>query len=359
MSELRDNGRPPAPEGFAGTRADDARAEDKGLVLASEAPQVHRDVPWWAGLVCCLVAGALMAVLPDLVCVVAIAYGAAVVLDRGPLWGRVAAVVGTLAVSGVAVLLAAPGAAASSLAFVALALASAGLARRGRLTSGACCLLVAGSALAVLAVAELAARAEGTSLSQVATSSLDTHQGSLVGQTAEVAAEAQTLRELVGLLWPINYVVASACELLCAYAGLALAQRQGAPGFRLSPLRDFDLPFWVLVVLAVDVTALLAGATVDTWPYLAHQVTSVVLMALRLAFAFQGFAVLAWFLYRRNVSAAGRAAILAMAFVLEVQLVIMTIVGLLDAWRNYRQLPRGRGRVTVQGPANKESAHAD
>lgn len=347
------------PEGFSDKGSVGARPGSGAIVPFSSEPQQHRNVPLWVGLVCCVAGGACLAMLPTMACVLAVAYGAAVAFDQGSPRARVLACAGTLAATGVATFLASPDGTGTSLVLAALALAMAGLAKVGRLTPGSRCLLVVGTALALLLIDGLVAHAAGTSLSQVVSATVDAYESSLAGQTAEAIAQAEALRSAVELMWPSTYVVVATCELVCAHVGLWLASRNGVPGIRLEPFEGFDLPFWVLVALAVDVTALVADATVQAWPDLANQVALNALLALRVALAFQGFAVLVWFLRKRQVGAGGRAALLVLAFVLEVQLVIMTIVGLLDMWCNYRRLPRGRGKVTVQGPADNESAHAD
>ena len=66
-----------------------------------------------------------------------------------------------------------------------------------------------------------------------------------------------------------------------------------------------------------------------------------VILAVRFALAAQGLAVLSWVIREKKPSGLMAALAVIAALYLEVQFIVMSIVGLVDVWRNFRHLERG------------------
>ena len=63
--------------------------------------------------------------------------------------------------------------------------------------------------------------------------------------------------------------------------------------------------------------------------------------------------MLTWFFREKRMGSFASTVFTLLALYLELQFYIMTIVGLVDVWRNFRHLPRGK-KVTVQDASNQE-----
>ena len=88
-------------------------------------------------------------------------------------------------------------------------------------------------------------------------------------------------------------------------------------------------------------------------------VSANLVMALRFALLAQGMGVLSWFLEEKNVGALGRTLAAVAGLYLEAQFIVVSIVGLVDVWANFRHLVRG-GQPGPTGNAeqDKEPANA-
>ena len=116
-------------------------------------------------------------------------------------------------------------------------------------------------------------------------------------------------------------------------------------------LRDFDLPLWVVAVFVVAVCGLAVATSVSLGlTQLLLMVSLNVIMGLRFAFMIQGLALISAFMRKRELRQFTRVLTFVAAFYLEAQFFVMSIVGLVDVWANFRHLPRGK-RITVQDNA--------
>ena len=77
------------------------------------------------------------------------------------------------------------------------------------------------------------------------------------------------------------------------------------------------------------------------------------LLTVRYALAAQGLAVLAWQARARKVPRFTCVAVVLVAMYLEAQFIVMSVVGLLDIWGNFRHLPRGEEQP-VQGEPKQD-----
>lgn len=298
-----------------------------------------------------------------------VTYGYAVTIRQstvgGSLRGNVAAALAAL-VPAVALGAASGAQGALAAAIECLAtLATAALLVSGRMTPGAGCLVVGASAASQLAADAALAAVGGTTLGAVMSSLIDDYLGQLSGVVA--AGSGTALAELgyvLALVWPVSYVVQSLGWFLVAHLGAWLvSSRVTAPPLRLPSQAAYDLPLWVVGVLVATVAALAAAVSVPALSARPLLMASVnVLLALRFALAAQGLAVLTWVARRHQLKSPSGVLLAAAALILELQFFVLTFVGLVDVWANFRHLRRGQGsRPGQRDPAmqDKKSARAD
>lgn len=343
MSDWPKDGCPPQPGDVAGER---------GIVPAG-APRGGgvRPLSVSGGLVLCAIGGAAASTTLSMIASALVAYGFIAASESGSPKARLAAVAASVLP---AVALAAPMGAFAALAaalccLVALVVAEA--VRRSALTPGAACVVVGASALAHLGVDAAAAAASGTTVWAGIEEMLDLYQQQLDGFATGVAM--QGVREVMGVMWPLAYVLTALGEYLFALLGVGLASpRTTERHVRLPRLVDYDLPLWVVSVLVASVAGIAFGLTVtggvgDS----VLMVSANVALALRFAFMAQGLAVVTWLVRSHHVGPLASGLLGAAALFLEVQFFVMTIAGLVDVWANFRHLDRGGrlgGRATAE-----------
>ena len=223
------------------------------------------------------------------------------------------------------------------------ALAVAELARRGKLTPTSAIVAAIVATAARIGVAEAFAAAQQTTLASSFAGLLDENRDALGSVALIDDATWSTVKWAMGLFWPAIYATLSTFELLCSCAGAALAARSlQARGVKQPRLGLFDLPLWVV---AIFVAAVAGIAVWYTQPAIANDallaISGNALLIVRYALAFQGFAVLVWLMQGRNLPAVAILLAGLVAVYLEAQFIVMSIVGLLDVWINFRHLTRG------------------
>ena len=143
-------------------------------------------------------------------------------------------------------------------------------------------------------------------------------------------------------------------EFCVAWIGVQTAARGlRLPQDLLPHLAGFDAPLWTVVLLVASLLGLSLGSVISSTTGLVSQVSLNAVMVSRLIFAAQGLAVLSWLFRQKRMGPFAVAFLTLLAIFLELQFYIMTIVGLVDVWRNFRHLPRGK-KVTVQDASNQK-----
>lgn len=346
MGFSHDNGLPPVPEGMHGAGEPQ---QGGGLTLWKDQRQNGpKETPFVLACVLC-VAGALSAAsVPPLACLL-VGFGA---LCAGAGRGRGAHALiaaGTLVACGIGGAFIGTGAVPDALIVGALSLGSALAVEKGRMRPGVACAIVAITAAAQIGSAAASAMMAGTRVGDSFIEVLVSNLQAL--EAAGVDASSRSLVEwAVRTFWPAAFSTESMLEFLCAFAGTGLAARRLRsrrvewPDFGL-----FDLPLWVVAVFVAALAGCVAWYThQDTFGNVVLMVSGNALLTVRYALAAQGLAVLVWHMRNRKTPAfAARLAILA-ALYLEVQFIVMSVVGLLDIWSNFRRLPRGEQRHAIQ-----------
>lgn len=176
--------------------------------------------------------------------------------------------------------------------------------------------------------------------------------GALGNGASEQVALAQAILRVV---WPVTYVVPALGELLLACLGVKIAStRMGERSLSLPDFAEFDLPLWVVALFVGGLVGLAVCLTVKVQTDGIWFMTSAnVILAVRFALAAQGMAVLCWFIRKRQPSRLMAALAVIAALYLEMQFIVMSIVGLVDVWSDIRHLNRGK-TVTVQDNARQD-----
>ena len=348
MSGWFNNGLPPRPQG-AGEVREPGQGGQGGIVPfgtpADEKPSEKRPALSVAsGLFFCALGGAVAASGLPLVAPALVAYGLVSCAVCGGLRERVLAVLATLvpavgfSVSGGAVAVVAP------VVLCLAALVTAELLVRERLTPGVGCVVVAGVTLAQLGAESLVALSQGATLAASMEALFDAYLQQLgSASTFDLAVQMSAIKALLSVLWPATYVVVALAAFLVAHVGVWLAaSRAGERAPKLPRTVDYDLPLWVVGVLVLAVAALAVTLTV---PAASSQVLLMVaanvVVAVRFALVAQGLAVLVWFVQRHHMRGFGSALLGMAVLYLEAQFFVLTLVGLVDVWANFRHMQRG------------------
>lgn len=340
MSGRPTNDLPTPPQG---TGRSELSSEKRGIVPAA-APQGGRQgLSLPAGIALCALGGMVATSTFSLLGPVFLAYGYLVVARGGD--GRVRALGALAAVATAVVLSFSLGASAvvSSVVSCLVAVIACEALLAGRLTPGLGCVVVGAAALCSIGADSIIASAQGTTIKETVMEALDVIESSLDGPTIAVGTVVSGIRAAMSVLWPFSYVLASFGSYLFATIGMGMATGRGTEEGPVVPrLVTYDLPLWVVGALVVSAAGLAVGITVEgALPHAVLVVSANLIMALRLAFAAQGLAVLVWLLDSKGLSPLVKGLVGALALYLEVQFVVMTIVGLVDVWANFRHLPRG------------------
>ena len=151
-----------------------------------------------------------------------------------------------------------------------------------------------------------------------------------------------TLEPIVTYLWPMVYVLSAMVNTLFAASGARIVATRGGMG----PVRiaAFDAPLWSVGALALGIVG--CGASMANIPYASVVLTCslTVLLSVRFIFMLQGFGVLLAKLEQHRMGCFTRTLVLLFAVWIETMFFILSIVGLVDVWANFRHLPREGAR---------------
>lgn len=234
-------------------------------------------------------------------------------------------------------------------------LASALAVEKGKMRPGVACAIVVLAAAAQIGVAIVAAKMANTSVGDSFIGVLAANPQLL--ESAGLDADVRSLVEwAVRTFWPAAFSTTALIEFLCAYAGCGLAARRLRdrkvewPDFGL-----YDLPLWVVAVFVASLAGCAAWYThQEATGNALLMVSGNVLLTVRYALAAQGLAVLAWQARNRRVPTLTAVVVILVAMYLEAQFIVMSVVGLLDIWGNFRRLPRGEEEQPVQGEPKQD-----
>lgn len=215
--------------------------------------------------------------------------------------------------------------------------------------------LVIAAALAVsMSVDAVTAAQAGTSLAEATTSMLMEVARLSVGRGVQAELTLVSIEPVMGLIWPMVYVLSAVIDALVAGFGSFLGSVQrpaprgtmppAAPVLRVPQISLFDAPLWSVGLLALSVLGLGVSFAGVPEAQLVRTVSVTLFLSVRIIFMIQGFAVALGLMNRWHMGCLGRIAIIMIALWLEVMFV-MSIIGLVDVWANFRKLPRDGART--------------
>lgn len=209
--------------------------------------------------------------------------------------------------------------------------------------AGICAVIVA-TALVNIGIEAAVATAAGSSLSQVVDGLL-AYMVSVAQDAAGTGIQAELIvRQIAPVLkalWPFTYVASAGMDALAAGIGsyLMYVRTSGIP--RVPAIVAFDMPMWPVGVLIASILGLSASLSGFPGAEVLLSVSVTALMSVRFIFAIQGFAVVLTFANRFRFGCLGRTLLLVLSIWLETMFFIVSIVGLIDVWANFRKLARG------------------
>lgn len=209
--------------------------------------------------------------------------------------------------------------------------------------AGICAVIVA-TALVNIGIEAAVATAAGSSLSQVVDGLL-AYMVSVAQDAAGTGIQAELIvRQIAPVLkalWPFTYVASAGMDALAAGIGsyLMYVRTSGIP--RVPAIAAFDMPMWPVGVLIASILGLSASLSGFPGAEVLLSASVTVLMSVRFIFAIQGFAVVLTFANRFRFGCLGRTLLLVLSIWLETMFFIVSIVGLIDVWANFRKLTRG------------------
>lgn len=206
------------------------------------------------------------------------------------------------------------------------------------------CAVVVATALVNIGIEDAVATAAGSSLSQVVDGLL-AYMVSVAQDAAGTGIQAELIvRQIAPVLkalWPFTYVASAGMDALAAGIGsyLMYVRTSGIP--RVPAIAAFDMPMWPVGVLIASILGLSASLSGFPGAEVLLSVSVTALMSVRFIFAIQGFAVVLTFANRFRFGCLGRTLLLVLSIWLETMFFIVSIVGLIDVWANFRKLTRG------------------
>ena len=225
---------------------------------------------------------------------------------------------------------------------------------RSRLSLSVAFALVGCGTLALIGVDAIQLQSMDSSIANMITQLVNEYASSIGVASVSAAAQIDALRAMLQLYWPSAYLVVALVEFVCALLGACASARREGLRVSMPSLVDYDVPVWLVGVLVADILGLAAVRVVpQAFTNAVNMVSANLLVALRIAFAVQGFAIIAWLIRTRHVGAFAGACTIVAGLVLEDQFYVMTIVGLVDVWKNFRHLPRGV-KTTIQSNADQD-----
>lgn len=238
-------------------------------------------------------------------------------------------------------------------AVLALVVAWLVAAKRASITSAY--VLAAVSTVVLVAIEAAAAWIHGQTLMQtVQASVMDAVSTVKPSLPLEMQGELVTFVPLIQMLWPFSlFCMAGACVAL-VHASARIAQlnvlareRTSMSQMKVWNFSAFDSPFWAPIALAVGAALFFFGpvlqgfsATAAFWVRSAGLGT---VAAVRFIFLFDGVGVLSWLFLKNRWGCVIRVFVMAIALYLEAIFFVLSILGLVDFWVNFRKLSRRTG----------------
>jgi len=228
-------------------------------------------------------------------------------------------------------------------AVAAILLAVVMLPKRSAQVVGA--VLVGILTLASAGFEEVLARTQGTTLAAMAALQMQQAVGELTkmlgpSASAELVSRLKEVAQTMSTAWPASYFESAVVVGVLVIAAIAWVARRAGREVNVPPLARLDLTPHVLWVFVVGLLLLAASyGAFSASKALGVAGLNLVLCA-RTLFVLQGLSVSAGVLDRTGVGLGGRILALAALAALDALTLVVSFIGLLDFWVNFRRLPR-------------------
>lgn len=192
------------------------------------------------------------------------------------------------------------------------------------------------------------ASAAGTSVFETAVAYLTEGVQESVGTGVAAELVSVQLEPLIRIIWPLMYVLSAMMNGLMAGIGSFLAGARAQQNPKAPSIAAFDAPMWSVGVLAISIVCFGASFTGFPEAEILRTVSFTVLMSVRFIFAIQGFGVASALMAAKKLGCLTRTLCIFLLFWSEAMLFLMSIVGLIDVWANFRRLRRDGSHARAQ-----------
>ena len=216
--------------------------------------------------------------------------------------------------------------------------------------------IAASTAFSMLADALLLARA-GVGLDEAMLSMLEQVGRAYVGRGVEAELALKSALPVFESIWPVVYVTSAFMNVAFAGFGSLMGGvpqvRPGTPlsftdaRVRVPRIGMFDAPLWAVGLLALSVLGIAVSTLSLPYATLIRCASATLLLSVRYIFTLQGLGVLSGVLARWRLGCFARTLIIMVAVSLEAMFVL-SIIGLVDVWANFRKLPRDGSHLETQ-----------
>lgn len=240
-----------------------------------------------------------------------------------------------------------------------IAIATAGLSCSGKATSSKVCLLILVSSCILILCDAALAYWQGTTLPDLIAAVAQSYFDGLTAGSATLSQQEamSSLQEGLHQFWPLAYGMTAGIHNLVAWVGTRAAQH--ALGKHLSHrawLGQFKVPVWVAFVFILALIVSLGCERLIAAPELLSFVSNNLLIASRVVLALGGLAVVDWFCVSKGFGPLGRFCALLAGIWLEFSFMVMTVVGMVDLFGDFRGLRHEGNQAALPGFDSKKSA---
>lgn len=175
---------------------------------------------------------------------------------------------------------------------------------------------------------------------------------SMLAGSEAIAEQVSALAEFLARTWPADYAVTGIISAVGIVTAIGWASRRtGASIQRLPRLDSFDLSPWVLVAPTAALV-LLALGRMNT-PAIVTTLGLNLLLIVRPLFVWQGLAVTADWVRRKNMAPLGQVLVYAVVGLAEILFLGLAMIGLIDLRANLRKIARSdEAPDEAAGPAS-------
>jgi hypothetical protein len=228
-------------------------------------------------------------------------------------------------------------------AVIAILLSVVMLPKRNAQVVGA--LLVGVLTLASVAFEGLLARGQGTTLTAATALQMQAAVGELVkalgsSASAELVSRLKEVAVTMSGAWPATYFESAVVVGVLVIVAIAWAARRAGREVNVPTLSKLDLSPHVLWAFVAGVLLLAASYGAFSASRTFAVVGLNLVLCARTLFFLQGLSVSAGLLDRTGVGLGGRILALAALAALDALTLVVSFIGLLDFWVNFRRLPR-------------------